>query len=248
MAEVDGLTLISHAGGGLPEGVYSNSLQAFEAAHENGIRIFEVDLVLSGDGHVILLHDREAAMAFWHPSGLLPAVIHARLGPTFPRPDRDAFLAGRMTGGLTPLDLEGLCRWALAAGDVSLVLDLKDGPETMLPYIERVPDECRAMMIPQVWTPDEYREWRDRGFERVAVTIYASALAASEIEEFLADEDPWFMVMPVSVATPDTIQSVISGGDRLIIHTVNLASLAESLRDLGVDGVMTDSLVPRRAP
>jgi len=51
------MILISHAGGGLEEGNYSNSLEALDRAYADGLRYFEVDFSWTCDGKLVLIHD-----------------------------------------------------------------------------------------------------------------------------------------------------------------------------------------------
>ena len=50
-------TLLAHAMGGIDESVYTNSLEAFKTAYENGFRVYEVDLVVTKEGEVICSHE-----------------------------------------------------------------------------------------------------------------------------------------------------------------------------------------------
>ncbi|MCG8694299.1 MAG: hypothetical protein MI806_24075 [Minwuiales bacterium] len=244
VAGVDGLTLIAHAGGGLPSGVYSNAREAFDAAYAAGIRSFEVDLKLTRDGKPVLLHDWGDAWLRWHRSGVIrPALAGLGLLRFLP-PSHADFINGRMTDRLTPMDLDRLCDWAGTNSNVVLLMDLKEGANALLPVLAETPDACRAKMVPQVWTPDEYRWATELGFDRVALTVYKSKLATEEIEAFVREHDPYYLVMPAGRATPETVARVTAFGDPLVLHTVNGLGRAEAFAAMGVHGLITDSLVP----
>ena len=244
VAAVNDLTLIAHAGGGLPNGIYSNAREAFDTAYAAGIRQFEVDVKLTRDGKPVLVHDWGDAWLRWHRAGLIRPVL-ASLGLLrFLPPSHAEFMNGAMTDRLTPMDLDTLCLWAEADPDITLLMDLKDGSDALLPMLAKTPETCRARMIPQVWTPGEYEWAKELRFDRVALTVYKSKLATEEIEAFVLDHDPYFLVMPAARASAETIARVTAFGDPLVLHTVNDPNRAARFAAAGVDGLITDSLVP----
>ena len=52
--------LISHALGGIGGHIGTNSLEALLQAYRSGHRVFETDLCITSDGHLVLRHDWEA--------------------------------------------------------------------------------------------------------------------------------------------------------------------------------------------
>lgn len=55
-------TVLCHAMGAIGTDTYTNSLEAFEASYRAGFRTFEVDLLMTSDGEVVLMHDWNKAM------------------------------------------------------------------------------------------------------------------------------------------------------------------------------------------
>lgn len=51
---------ITHAGGLLDGVAYTNSLEALNQNYQSGRRIFEIDLALTADDHIVLAHDWDA--------------------------------------------------------------------------------------------------------------------------------------------------------------------------------------------
>lgn len=60
---VRGVDLIAHAGGGLPDAVYTNSREAMDLAVAHGFKLIEVDFILR-DGQLLLGHHRPSSFAF----------------------------------------------------------------------------------------------------------------------------------------------------------------------------------------
>lgn len=54
--------LIAHAGGGLPNKLYANNLEALNLAYSNGHRMFELDFI-ELDGHLLVGHEIQKAGA-----------------------------------------------------------------------------------------------------------------------------------------------------------------------------------------
>ena len=72
-------TLIAHAGGGLPDEFYANSVEALDLAYGHGHRLFEIDFLVK-DGRLSVGHDEDrpgdplADVAAWfaaHPDAVL---------------------------------------------------------------------------------------------------------------------------------------------------------------------------------
>ena len=58
-------TLISHAGGGIETGTYSNAREAFDLHYQEGHRYFEADLSWTSDGRLVLVHDWDERFNEW---------------------------------------------------------------------------------------------------------------------------------------------------------------------------------------
>lgn len=113
---------ITHAGGLLDGVPYTNSLEALNQNYKSGRRIFEIDLALTADGHIVLAHD-------WDAYGGMP-------------PDRATFLAD---GALTRLDFAQFVNWVgRTCTDCRIVTDTKFAFEQFWePYTGAVPAEMQ---------------------------------------------------------------------------------------------------------
>ena len=59
--------LIAHAGGGIAGVTYSNSREALDHSYGKGLRLFEIDLNWTTDGHLVLVHDWQDSSRDWFP-------------------------------------------------------------------------------------------------------------------------------------------------------------------------------------
>lgn len=59
--------VIAHAGGGIDNSVYTNSLEALIFSYSRGIKLFELDLLETEDGHLVASHSWED---YWNDVGI----------------------------------------------------------------------------------------------------------------------------------------------------------------------------------
>ena len=113
---------ITHAGRLLDGAPYTNSLEALNQNYKSGRHIFEFDLALTANSHIVLAHD-------WDAYGGMP-------------PDRATFLAD---GSLTRLDLAQFVNWVgRTCTDCRIVTDTKFAFEQFWePYTGAVPAEMQ---------------------------------------------------------------------------------------------------------
>jgi len=95
---------IAHAGGSIDGINYTNSLEALELSYSKGCKMFELDLVLTADGKIVasrgILNKTEAE-----------------------------FMAQRIAGKYTPMNMESINLWFENHPDAILVTDKFDDPE-----------------------------------------------------------------------------------------------------------------------
>jgi glycerophosphoryl diester phosphodiesterase len=135
---------VAHAGGS-PQGLlqeerYTNAREAFEVAYANGFRVFEFDLVLLGDGDVVVAHDFHE-----HEYGFSDG--------SFPRLSRTDLEGARWRGQYALMFGEDLIELMVEYPDVWVILDTKlDGHvEIDRKLIELAPDDSvRDRMVPHL--------------------------------------------------------------------------------------------------
>jgi glycerophosphoryl diester phosphodiesterase len=240
-----GLLLIAHAGGGLPQGTYTNAREAFDLAHANGFRLFEADFARTQDGAVVLIHDWDATYARLF-TGLPLGIAVPALRLSGWRPDHAAFMASPMRGGLTPMDLDALFGWMRRHPDARIVTDVKDDNLAVLAAIAAAAPDLRDAFIPQIYAPDELAEARRLGFRDVILTLYRSSLSDDEVIAFARGANLWAVTMPQERALAGRlVERLAEAGMRVAVHTVNAPDAAEALRHRGVGALYTDYLLPR---
>ncbi len=236
---------VAHRGGGMlaPEA----TLAAFAAAASAGADVLEMDVRLSADGALVVIHDRTVDRTT-DGSG---AVADHRLE------ELRSLNAGhhfRGTDNGFPYREERLAvptfeEVQAAHPDLRLVVEMKT-PETAEPLCRAIRDAGRES---RTLVAAFGRESLDRF--RTACPAVATGGSFGEVVIFLAMSlgriaglyDPPFDALlvsetsgPLRVVTPRLLRSARQAGLPVLVWTVNQAQDMERLLALGVDGILTD--------
>lgn len=227
---------IAHRGAGTlaPE----NTLAAFHAGAAHGFRMFECDVKLSADGIAFLLHDDTLDRT---TSGQGPA--GARTWAELSTLDAGSWHGPAHAGEPLPA-LSSVARWC-QAGDALLNIEIKPSPGR-----ERRTGESVAR---QAWAL-----WEDDGVPPLLTSFSVDALegalsGAPALPRGLLLDQLWAGWMPTArrlgcvavvcrhdLWTPAGVTEVHHAGMRCLAYTVNEAKQAQRLRDMGIDGIITD--------
>jgi len=225
-------TLIAHAMGQIGENSYTNSLEAFTTNYAKGKRVFEVDLTLTNGNDVVCCHDnQEKAYG-------LDKNIH--------QITRQEFLARRIYGKYTPLDLAGLLSLMLKYKDIYIVTDTKDDFTTIFERIykssmSRDP-KLLDRIIPQVYGEKDINDLsRYYRFKNIIFTLYRSKMTDDEVVLFVKKNHINAVTMSVNRFTPELVRKLSDHGVPAFVHTVNDPEQVKKFRAQGVHGFYTDS-------
>ena len=244
----DSQRIIAHGLGAVSGESVLNCLEGFEQNYAAGVRIFEVDLRMTSDGHVVLRHDWRAGMQ----EGVSETSI----------PTLEEFLAKPIHGKYTPLSFRDLLYLMEQYPDICIVTDTKFVNEEEVTY------QFRAMLN------DAYETGLTYLFGRMVVQVYTTMMFSVVdnlyhfphyiftlySSDFDGTEDSFHRqvdfcqergVMGITMSdywwsdnAPDYFPIANRHGIRIYVHTVNDADRATSLLAAGVSGVYTDTLLP----
>lgn len=240
--------IIAHGLGAIGGEAVLNCLEGFEQNYAAGVRVFEADLRMTSDAHVVLRHDWRA--------GLQEDVSETSI------PTLEEFLAKPINGKYTPLSFRDLLYLMEQYPDICIVTDTKFINE------EEVTRQFRAMLN------DAYETGLTYLFDRMVVQVYTT-LMFSVVDNlyhfphyiftlynsgFDGTEDSFRRqaifcqehgIMGITMSdywwadtAPDYYSIANWRGIRVYVHTVNDADGANSLLATGVSGVYTDTLLP----
>ena len=240
--------IIAHGLGSADGEDVLNCLEGFEQNYAAGVRVFEVDLRMTSDGHVVLRHDWRAGMQ----EGVSETSI----------PTLEEFLAKPIKGEYTPLSFRDLLYLMEQYPDICIVTDTKfvneeevtcqfraildDAYETGLTYLF-------DRMVIQVYTPLMFSVVDSlHHFPHYIFTLYNSGFDGTEDsfrQKAVFCQENGIMGITMSdywwTDTSPDYYPIASWRDICIYaHTVNNADRANSLLAAGVSGVYTDTLLP----
>ncbi len=224
--------LVAHAGGAWNRQTYTNSLEALNQNYDMGFRLFEVDLSLTTDNALVLLHD-------WNKT--LKTLYKSSSG----RLSHSDFMELETRKGWRQLDLDGLCHWMKKHPDALVITDVKEENVAGLAMVARSCPGLLASIIPQIYSPREYQSVRELGFEHIIFTLYRSKLSNEAILEFVERTSLYGITMPVPRALKKGFaQRLTEKGARVFVHTVNSTKKINELHESGIWGFYTDFIPP----
>lgn len=233
-------TLLAHAMGGIGESIYTNSLEAFEKAYENGFRVYEVDLVVTKEGEVVCSHE------YLDENG---EVI-----------EYSSFMQEKIEGKYTPVDLKKMVDLMETYPDVYMMTDIKwdnsmgSSNEDVITLVSALVEEARIRetedildrMIIQIYNPKSYEIMQSiYPFKHYVYTLYHYASPIyEEILGFCLENKLPVVAMETSRVSEDIVEYFNAWNIDVLVYTVNDETTANQLRECGVKGIYTDGLVP----
>ena len=240
--EISNLNLIAHAGGGLPVGTYSNAKEAMDLSVQNGFHYIEVDLSVTRNGDIVLLHDwGKTYNQYFTRFPRLDALISKNTAPKLET--GEAFSTKKMRYDLTPLSLEDFMTWLKETPDVAIVTDVKGNNYELLNYIRENYSQSYNRFIPQIYSFEEYQRVSQLGYEDIIFTAYRSGASFEDLNKFAQKNKLHAITIPKS-RIRSHVNSLLPGLSTPVwVHTVNNLEEAEYMRRLGVAGLYTDFLI-----
>jgi glycerophosphoryl diester phosphodiesterase len=252
IAPYNGMTLIAHAGGGIAQGTYSNTLEALNAAEGNNFTFIELDFSNTENGDLVLIHDWNLRhFQYYSRLSFLPAGVKRSIN----RPAKSAqkFKKRRMKFGLTQMDLTDLLAWLSDKPHIRIVTDIKHENINSLRTIFERSDRAAAQFIPQIYTQEEYQSVVDIGYTDIIFTNYRARLSDTELLSFMETHTLFGLTVPLEAARPALIKGAKELGIPVFVHKfldstpasiVNSPEGADTLLARQIDGVYTDYLYP----
>ena len=245
---LDSQRIIAHGLGSVGGEAVLNCLEGFEQNYAAGVRVFEADLRMTSDGHVVLRHDWRAGMQ----EGVSETDI----------PTLEEFLAKPISGKYTPLSFRDLLHLMEQYPDICIITDTKFVNEEVVTrqFGEMLNDACETgltylfgRMIIQVYTPLMFTVADSLyHFPNYIFTLYNSDFDGTEDsfrQQVVFCEENGIMGITMSdywwaSVHPDYLSDADEYDIRLYLHTINSADEAKAYLAAGVSGIYTDTLLP----
>ena len=237
------MTLIAHAGGGLPQGVYSNTKEAFDLSAKNGFTLIEADFNLTKEGSIVLVHDWDVRhYQYFSKLSWMPPLL-AKLRPRRANGQQD-FMARTMNKGLHQMDLDALLAWMRAHSQIKIVTDVKGSNVDVMAAIKNKAPELQSQFIVQIYAPQEYAPIAALGYQHIIFTAYRSSLSDTELITFARANKLYALTIPAARASAELSLVMTAIDTPVFAHTLNTEVDVQKFKILGVKGLYTDYLYP----
>jgi Glycerophosphoryl diester phosphodiesterase len=235
-------TVIAHALGNIDGRSETNSAEAFAATYAKGQRVFETDLVLTSDGHLVARHDFADDSYY----------TLEQEKPENPIMDLKTFKSTPIMGIYTPVTIEDIAGWMAEYSDMWIVTDTKSSDaETVKAQFERL---CEALgsdsrldrVIVQLYNTDMYDVVNSiYPFKNYIFTVYQLAERDfNQIGSFCAENGIAVVTMPSSTADASVTALLHSFGLKVFVHTVNRITTMKTMLEYGLcDGFYSDYVI-----
>lgn len=223
--------LIAHAGGGVKNLTYSNSLEALDENYTKGFKYFEIDLSWTLDGKLVLIHDWDQTYKdlFNRSDGAPYSLFFKNL---------------KMSQGLTQMDLEDLFVWLKAHQDAKIISDIKERNIEALREISKT--GYRDYFIVQVYSEDEIQPVKDLGYQNVILTLYNTEYSNEKVLGIADKYDLFAITMDQERAAKGNLLKQLDDQNvTVLLHTLNDPKELSSLAEQGADGFYTDFITPK---
>lgn len=219
---------VAHAGGSIHGIAYTNSLEALNNSYSKGFRTFELDMMRTSDGHLILAHDDTWA---------LPLFI-SKVGPI----TYQQFKNSKVVYNLTLMDVHDLVEWLDTHQDATIILDKLDNDGYK--YLSMTYPEHLNQFIPQIFKMDDLPTLKAMGYNKVLLTLYMANYTDKQIVGFMGNPDLYGITISYDSFKRSKQIQLNATKTKLYVHTINDIGHYFVVHNAGVYGIYTDYLEP----
>lgn len=237
--------VVGHAAGGyrLPNSIYpyTNSLESIVQNYELGYRVSEIDLNLTSDDNLALVHD-------WDFGGyeIVPTVDEWKQGG----------LNNPIMPETTGIVIDDLFRLMAINKDMFIITDTKSFElseedtikqfQIMVNKSKKYGSDVINRVIPQIYNEEMYSTIKQvYDFPSIVYTMYANNDSDDVVVEFIKDKpDIKVITTHESRATEEFISKLKAYDKEIFAHTVNDQNTFIQHLNAGHSGVYTDYLTP----
>jgi glycerophosphoryl diester phosphodiesterase len=234
--------IITHALGRIDQHAYTNSKEALVANYKRGARVFEVDLLLTGDGRLVCAHDWKR----FSPDG--KKKNHAV------RRTLAVFQQAKVYGKYTPISFRDLARMMKQCPDVFIVTDTKkDSPHlvrkafaAMVADAKSIDEKILDRVIPQLYYPSMIKEVEKiHTFKEYIYTGYKRPRLKESQIIALIEKHPSVTVVTTKISrvSASLCEQLKKRNVRAFTHPVNSIEDMKRFAALGIDGFYSFDLL-----
>ncbi len=227
--------LIAHGGAAIDGFVTSNSVEAVINAVDNAYALIELDMGITTDGHVVMVHDWDVTSYYYYGCNMNGSVSY------------DEFMALSTYERFHTMDIESLIAIMDKSDTFRVVTDIKaDFAEVLSAIAKDYPGYLDRFVV-QIYNYDELDEVKALGYESIILTVYnmPGALDPEAISDFYFDNKLKAITAPDEEYVDDLVKKLTKNGITVYRHPVSNYERMLELFDDSVYGIYTSSILPR---
>ena len=225
---------IAHAGGAVQGDTVTNSKEAVEQAIANGYQYIELDMALTTDGKIAMIHDWESSASYYLGLGPNKAVSFEK------------YQQCKVLNKYTPLTMEALAKILQNNPQVRIITDTKEDNLAVLTAIKKQYPQIVKQIIPQIYQYKEYETVKQLGYDKIILTMYkmSNERNGARIARFVQEHDIYAVTMSEELMNTGLAKTLQSYGIAVYMHTINNLSQTVKALNAGAYGIYTDTLLP----
>ncbi len=225
--------VVAHGGGAYKGYETTNSVEALNHAIASGYKIIELDMELSSDNKIIMLHDWDRTAMHYY-------------GTSFPKKlSQSSFMKLSVYGELEVLTFDKLAAVLAKNPDIRIITDTKgDNLELLSVIREKYPD-MTDRLIPQIYDYDQWQKVKELGYSDIIFTLYAMAeVDTDKLASFVREHGIYAVTMPDYIAERGICRQLSDAGVVVYVHPVSSFEDAQRFMKQGAFGVYSGTLLP----
>lgn len=225
--------LIAHGGGSVRGYGTTNSVEAVMQAIDHGFRLIELDMGITKDQEVVMLHDWE-----YTSKDMLGLSVNNKL-------TLEQFQKAKILDQFEPMTFDKLSTILKEHPEVRIITDTKENNIKLLTLIAQKYPNCKNQIIPQIYSCDEVKSVKALGYKQIILTLYKmQSLNAPKIIRFVKDNGIYAVTMSEELRNHAIVKQLQSYGIVVYMHTINDMEQLQDAKKKGAFGIYTDDLVP----
>ena len=225
--------VIAHGGGAYKGFETTNSVEAVNHSIKTGYKIIELDMELSSDHKIIMLHDWDRTAMHYYGSNFGYKL------------SENQFMNLTVCGELEVLTFDKLEEILKKNLEIRIVSDTKGDNLELLTIISEKYPELTDRIIPQIYDYNQWSQVKALGFDDIIFTLYAMPdIDADKLSTFINEKGIYAVTMPDYMAEKDLCRQLSAKGIKVYVHPVSSFEDAQRFMKLGAYGVYSGTLLP----
>jgi len=233
------MLLIAHAAGSIDGVKYTNSQEAFTHNYNQGFRVFEIDFILTSDKKLIARHDW--INDFGQDSNLFPLSYKQAM-------------EYKIFDKYNSIDFKRLIELMERYEDITVIIDVKiQNPEETAFIYNKISNELKDVkksvikrLQPQIFYQSDFQVIAKYNFAKPIYVIGREGFSLSENLDFCKKNGIRYVSLSVTQIRVSVVQTYLKNNIYVYAYTINNKNKIKYFGSIGVKGVFTDLVYPRK--